>query len=221
MKELIIFDLDGTLINTIEDLAAATNYALDQCGFQKHPIESYSMMVGNGVMRLIERALPEESRTPEIMDKMRKHFTAYYDSHCTEKSKPYNGIQELLEDLSTEGIKLAVASNKYQSAVDRIIRHYFPMIPWTAIEGHKDGFPTKPDPSIVFEILSLNPTAKSKVLYVGDSGVDMTTAQRACVESAGVTWGFRDEEELRRNFADHIVSTPAEIFRLATKNDDF
>lgn len=219
MKQLVIFDLDGTLVNTIDDLAEATNYALKQCGFPKHSLEAYPMMVGNGVLRLIERALPEDVRNGETIGKMQHHFVEYYDKHCTNLSRPYPGVSELVEDLVSEGIKIAVASNKYQAAVDRIVRHYFPNVIWSAIEGQKPGVPTKPDPSIVFEILSIVPTPKTKVLYVGDSGVDMVTAQRACVESVGVTWGFRSEEELKENYADYIVSTTAEIFRLATKKD--
>lgn len=221
MRELIIFDLDGTLINTIADLADATNYALQACGFPSHPSEMYPLFVGNGVVRLIERALPEEARTPETIEKVRRHFIKYYDEHCTEKSQPYPGIRDLLKDLNSEGIKLAVASNKYQKAVDKIIRHYFPDVEWVAIEGHKDGVPHKPDPSIVFEILSISPTPKSKVLYVGDSGTDMTTAQRACVDSVGVTWGFRPKIELERGYATHIVSDPDDIFTLAIQPDPF
>ena len=109
------------------------------------------------------------------------------------------------------GLKLAVASNKYQAAVVSLIRHYFPDINWCAVEGQKEGVPTKPDPSIVFEILAKCPTRKSKVLYVGDSGVDMETARRACVESIGVSWGFRPTSELKSAYANHIISSPAEI----------
>ncbi|MCH5318933.1 MAG: HAD family hydrolase [Paramuribaculum sp.] len=221
MKELIIFDLDGTLVNTIADLAEATNYALGKCGYPLHSRESYPMMVGNGVLRLIERALPEDARTKETIEKVRSHFTEYYDEHCTDLSRPYPGMAELLKDLVDEGIKVAVASNKYQSAVDKIIRHYFPDIEWSAIEGHKAGMPVKPDPSIVFEILSIVPTRKQKVLYVGDSGVDMQTARRACVDSVGVTWGFRPEKELTDNFADRIVNNTDEIYRIATAKDPF
>lgn len=221
MKQLVIFDLDGTLVNTIDDLGQATNYALQKCGFATHPIESYPMMVGNGVLRLLERALPEESRNKETIEKMQREFIDHYDKHCVDLSKPYPGIARLLSDLADEGIKLAVASNKYQAAVDKIIRHFFPDIPWAAIEGQKPGVPVKPDPSVVFEILSVAPTPKASVLYVGDSGVDMVTARRACVRSVGVTWGFRSEAELKENFADDIVTTPQEIFTMATAPDPF
>ena len=127
---------------------------------------------------------------------------------------PYEGIPELLNTLSQRGIKLAVASNKYQEAVEQLIKHYFPNENWVAIEGHKDGYQVKPDPSIVFDILLKSPTPKDEVLYIVDSGIDMETARRACVDSVGVTWGFRPISELRYHYADHIVNHPSEILDL-------
>lgn len=215
MKQLVIFDLDGTLLNTIADLGNAANHALERAGLPLHSITAYPRFVGNGVRRLIERVLPEGLRTPEKVDELLAYFKEYYDSHLHVDTVPYPGIPELLTELTRRDIKVAVASNKYQSAVDRLIGHFFPDIPWAAVEGQKEGFPTKPDPSIVFEILSLVPTPKSEVLYVGDSGVDMETARRACVASVGVTWGFRPLEELLANHADQIAGTPNQILRLA------
>lgn len=214
MKKLVIFDLDGTLLNTIADLAAASNYALEQCGYPTHAPATYPYFVGNGVTKLLERILPEEDRNDVTLQKMRTHFTEYYDEHCTDLTVPYPGIPELLDSLTAEGVNIAVASNKYQSAVSQLIEKFFPQYQWAAVEGNKEGWPVKPDPSIVFDILSKCPTSKSDVLYVGDSGVDMDTARRACVESCGVTWGFRPESELRDHYADHIVTTPAELLRL-------
>lgn len=215
MKQLVIFDLDGTLLNTISDLGAAANHALVQCGFPTHPISAYPRFVGSGIARLLERVLPESARTPERAVTMRRYFTEYYNTHMADQTVPYAGIPELLADLTARGIKVAVASNKYQSAVEELIRHYFPQITFAAVEGQKEGVPVKPDPSIVFEILGKVPTPKSDVLYVGDSGIDMETARRACVESAGVTWGFRPVAELRAAYADHIVETPESLLRLA------
>lgn len=215
MKELVIFDLDGTLLNTISDLGDAANYALKQAGLPTHSPQTYPRMVGNGVRKLIERVLPESMRTTEMVDDRLKDFMGYYDEHMTDKTVPYPGIPELLADLTQRGIKVAVASNKYKAAVERLINHYFPNIPWAAIEGQQEGIPTKPDPSIVFEILSECPTPKAKVLYVGDSGVDMETARRACVESCGVTWGFRPLSELIDHHADHTADTTSQLLRLA------
>jgi len=216
MKHLVIFDLDGTLLNSIADLGAAANYALTQCGYPTHPIASYPKFVGSGVTKLLERVLPESSRTEERIEVMRGYFKEYYGEHMADYTEPYPGIPELLQQLTQRGIAVAVASNKYQSAVEHLIHHYFPEIAWAAIEGQKDGVPVKPDPSIVFEILAKRPTPKADVLYVGDSGIDMETARRACVESVGVTWGFRPVTELREHYADHIADTTGTILRLAT-----
>ncbi len=215
MKQLVIFDLDGTLLNTIADLGAAANHALVQCGFPTHPISAYPRFVGSGLARLLERVLPESARTPARAGTRRRYFTEYYNAHMADQTVPYAGIPELLSDLTARGIKVAVASNKYQSAVEELINHYFPQITFAAVEGQKEGVPVKPDPSIVFEILGKVPTPKTDVLYVGDSGIDMETARRACVESAGVTWGFRPVAELRTAYADHIVETPESLLRLA------
>lgn len=215
MKRLVIFDLDGTLLNTIDDLGTASNYALQKCGYPTHAISSYPYFVGNGVTRLLERVLPEDERTPDNVNILRRYFKDYYDHHLTDLSRPYPGIKDLLSQLRDNDIRIAVASNKYQSAVETLIGHFFPEVEWAAVEGQKDDVPTKPDPSIVFTILGKVPTPKAEVLYVGDSGVDMETARRACVESVGVTWGFRPIKELRSYYADHIVHSTDEILRLA------
>ena len=217
MKKLIIFDLDGTLLNTIADLGHAANYALEQCGYPTHPISSYPKYVGSGIMKLLERVLPESAASEERVQALRPYFIEYYNDHIADDTVPYAGIPELLQALTDSGIKVAVASNKYQAAVEKLMKLYFPTIPFAATEGQKEGIPVKPDPSIVFEILGKVHTPKADVLYVGDSGIDMTTARRACVESVGVTWGFRPVSELRAALADHIVETPSTILRLATE----
>ncbi len=211
MKRLVIFDLDGTLLDTIADLGAATNAALAAAGFPTHSIDSYRMMVGNGVRRLIERAVPADKNVPETVDGLLSAFRAYYDGHLHDFTKPYAGIPELLEELHAREIAIAVASNKYESAVKRLIAHFFPDIPFAAVCGNIEGVPVKPDPSIVFRVLTESPAPKADVLYAGDSGVDIETARRACVESVGVTWGFRPLRELTGAYADHIVGRPSEI----------
>ncbi len=211
MKTYVIFDLDGTLLNTIDDLATATNYALRELGFPQHGLWVYPDMVGNGVSRLMERALPEDARSEKNVNEMLAAFKRYYDDHCCDATKPYPGIPELLEELSARGVNLAVTSNKYQEAVTKLIHHFFPTANFRAILGNEEGIPRKPDPSIVFKALSMCPTPKADVLYVGDSGVDMETARRACVESVGVGWGFRSIHELKEAYADHIISTPSQI----------
>ena len=215
MKRLIIFDLDGTLLNTIADLGNACNYALKKKGLSEHPLSSYNYMVGNGIRRLMERAAPDASEG--MIDSLLCDFREYYDRHCTDCTKPYPGIPELLATLREKGVSVAVASNKYQAAAEQIVRHFFPDIEFAAIRGEQQGCPRKPDPSILFAILGSHPTPKAEVLMVGDSAVDMETARRACVDSAGVTWGFRPVSELRNAYATHIVSNPVEIITLATE----
>ena len=214
MKELIIFDLDGTLINSIADLGTATNYALRQNGYPEHELSKFNMLVGNGVSKLIEHALPETERTCKNIERIKKDFKTYYNEHNTDLTQPYPGIPELLETLQQKGIKMAVASNKYFEATEVLVKHFFPTINFVAIEGQREGIPVKPDPSIVFSILAQAKERKADSLYVGDSGVDMETARRACIDSVGVTWGFRPEKELVEYHAGHIVSKPAEIEKI-------
>ena len=219
MKKLAIFDLDGTLLNTIEDLGYAANHALQAHGYPTHSIASYPFFVGNGVRRLIERVLPEDARTEATIDRLLVTFKEYYNDHNTDYTKPYEGIPELLSLLSSRGVAIAVASNKYQAATEKLISHFFPTLAFIAVEGQKEGVPVKPDPSIVFEILAKAKTPKADTIYIGDSGVDMETARRACVDSVGVTWGFRPEKELVENHADTIVNSPGDIEKLVFSND--
>ncbi len=217
MKKLAIFDLDGTLLNTIDDLGHAANHALETCGYPTHDIGAYRFYVGNGVGRLLERVLPPDHRTPEKVAQLRQIFQDYYDRHLWVHTRPYPGIEDLLIELAARGVKLAVASNKYQSATSALIARFFPRLPFEAVHGMRLDIPAKPDPSIVFNVLLNVPTPKADVIYIGDSGVDMETARRACVESVGVTWGFRPVSELRQFLAEHIISDPADLLPLITK----
>lgn len=214
MKKLVIFDLDGTLVNTVDDLGSACNHALEEMGFPTHSLTSYTRMVGNGVTALIERALPPDAVRQRLIEAMRTRFIEYYNEHLHDRSVPYPGIPELLEELTARDIKLAVASNKYQSATTQIVNHFFPNIPWVSIMGSRDMVPLKPDPSIIFSILLDYPVPKAEILYVGDSAVDMETGYRACIDRVGVTWGFRGRSELVAAHADYIVNTPEEILAL-------
>ena len=196
MKKLVIFDLDGTLLDTIADLAVATNHALKQLGYPTHKTEVIRTFVGNGINKLLERALPANERTEENVMRMRTHFIPYYDAHNADLSAPYPGIVSLLEALQEKGLQLAVASNKYQEATAKLVEQYFPTISFIEVLGQRDGIAVKPDPIIVFDILKKTDVSKEEVLYVGDSGVDMQTAQNAGVDAVAVTWGFRPRTEL-------------------------
>ena len=214
MKKLVIFDLDGTLLNTIADLAHSTNYALNKLGYPTHEIEKYNFMVGNGIDKLFERALPEGEKSKENVLRVRKEFVPYYDIHNADDSRPYPGIPELLSYLQDAGIQITVASNKYQAATQKLIDHYFPEIHFTAVFGQREGIKVKPDPTVVFDILEIAKVTKEEVLYVGDSGVDMQTAANAGVTACGVTWGFRPRAELEEFSPQYIVDTAEEIKRL-------
>ncbi|KAA6320328.1 Phosphoglycolate phosphatase [termite gut metagenome] len=211
MKQLVIFDLDGTLLNTIADLAQSTNHALRQLGFPIHTEEAYNFMVGNGINKLFERALPEDERTETNVLRIRTAFIPYYDKHNVDNTHPYPGIVELLQTLQEEGKMIGVASNKYHAATLKLISHYFPEVSFTAVLGQREGIAPKPNPAIVYAIMKMAKTSKDKVLYVGDSGVDMQTAKNSGVTSCGVTWGFRPRSELEEFHPDFMVDNAQEI----------
>lgn len=212
--KLVIFDLDGTLINSVTDLAIATNYALQYFGLPIHTEDEYRYFVGNGVNLLLYRALPEEYKNDEWVQRMREIMLPYYSEHCTDKTAPYKGISSLLNRLCNSNIKIAVASNKYQAATTAMVKHYFPEIPFVATFGQRDGVPIKPDPAIVSEILSIADVDIKEVLYVGDTAVDMQTANRAGVTAVGVTWGVRPRAELEAEKPRFVVDTVTELERV-------
>ena len=213
MKQLVIFDLDGTLINTIADLADSVNLALKAMGFPAHPYNEYPYFVGNGIYKLIERALPPENRDEHTIRSVKERFMEHYMLHNTDKSTVYDGIDELLQTLARKGVALAVASNKVNDATVAMIRHFFPDIPFASVIGQRDGVPTKPNPAIVEDILSATGIDKKEVLYVGDSGVDIQTAHNAGLTAVGVTWGLRPRSELEQNKADIIINSPEELLK--------
>ena len=215
MKKLIIFDLDGTLLNTIADLATSVNFALTKNNFPQHDIADYNLFIGNGINKLLERALPRNSRNDETIRNIKKEFFLHYNNHNTDLTTPYEGIHFILQELQTKGIKLAVASNKYHEGTVRLTRHYFPDIDFVAVLGQRENIPIKPNPAIVNEILSISGIKADSALYAGDSGVDMETAKNSGVTSIGVTWGFRPREELDKFSPDYIIYYPFEILRIA------
>lgn len=210
---LIIFDLDGTLLNTIDDLAHACNHALMQSGFPMHAIEEYPALVGNGVKNLIRRALPDNERTEENVERVYTAFVPYYDAHNADYTRPYEGIVELLQNLKQAGHTLAVASNKYQAATEKIVNQLFPSI-FDVILGEREGIARKPDPQIVYDIFRMThhtSNTTSSVLYVGDSLVDMETAQNAQLPFIACSWGFVSRQQLLQAGATHIIDYPAEL----------
>jgi len=221
MTELIIFDLDGTLLNTLDDLADCTNYVLQKNGFPTHETDAFKYFVGNGVEMLLSRALPKDI-TETAISEVFKQFMHYYELHKSDKTAPYNGIVEMLEKLQEKGILLAVATNKPHDLLPELMNHYFPTIKWTAVFGNRKNVPVKPHPQIVYDILE---TVKhyrgvaygistENIIYVGDTAVDMETAQNAGIAKVGVLWGFRTKEELEQNHADYIIAQPQELIKI-------
>ena len=205
----IIFDLDGTLLNKIDDLGYACNYALEQTGYATHPIADYPRMVGNGINNLIRRALPLDQQTEENILRVRAYFVPYYNEHNCDYTRPYEGITELLAALKAQGHKLAVASNKYQAATEKIVNHFFPGI-FDVILGEREGIERKPNPQIVYDILSsLN--ANRSTLYIGDSLVDRDTAANANVPFVACSWGFVNRDTLIANGVGRIIDQPQEL----------
>lgn len=212
---IIIFDLDGTLINTIDDLGQACNYALSACSFPTHKIEDYPQLVGNGINKLIERALPEKLRQEETVMQVREYFVPYYDEHNCDYTRPYEGIPQLLKTLKEQGHYLAVASNKYQAATEKIVAQLFPGI-FDIVLGERENIARKPDPQIVYDILSTLNTQLSTTncLYIGDSLVDAQTAKAANLPFVACTWGFCTHEQLQSASPDYMVNHPNEILTL-------
>lgn len=278
MTKLVIFDLDGTLLDTVEDLGNATNYALRMCGFPERPLKDYYQLVGRGIYNLFRSAMqapdeagvsasdasnapvpgeagaptsdaskapvPDEAMAPvpdeAMVHKMASYFLPYYGEHMCDCTRPYPGIPEMLASLAAAGIQVALASNKYQEGAEKLIRRFFPEIPFMKVLGQREGQPIKPDPQVVFQIMATEPEAgphslptarqpidpvvgpqslpsdrqtfaPEDVAYVGDSNVDMQTGLNAGVRTIGVTWGFRDRAELEAFHPFAVVDTVQEL----------
>ena len=210
MYKLVIFDLDGTLLNTLGDLAAAGNYALAQMGKPQHPLEAYKLFVGNGIPKLIERILPADSTDAEREETYRI-FNEYYSAHKADRTVPYDGIKELLGQLNAQGVTCVVNTNKAHEFSDELLKAAFGDDIRDLI-GFGAGFPAKPAPDAAEELCRRYGADKSEALYVGDSSVDMQTAAAAGLDACAVLWGFRSYEELSAFSPKHIVSNSEELY---------
>lgn len=214
MIKLVIFDLDGTLLDTIGDLSAACDAMLALHGFPRHTQEGYRRMVGNGIRRLVERSLPEDRRDEQTVERARRSFVEYYVEHIDVFTRPYDGIETVLKELSECGVKMAVVSNKFQRGTERLIGRFFGDTEFVAVFGQREGIPLKPDPCSDFEIMRIAGVGCDETLHVGDSAVDIAAAKAAGVRSVGVSWGFRPREELELGGADRIIDAPEELIEV-------
>ncbi len=210
MYNTFIFDLDGTLLNTLDDLAASVNYALRTHGMPERTLDEVRSFVGNGVRLLMERAIPEGSANPRFEETFAT-FRAYYMEHSLDTTRPYDGIPEMIHALKQRGCRLAVVSNKFYAATQELIRHFFPEITVAIGEHEAEGIRKKPAPDTVFEALRQLGVGKEKAVYVGDSDVDLQTAHNSGLPCISVLWGFRDHDFLLANGATIFISRPEEL----------
>lgn len=206
-----VFDMDGTLLNTLDDLAHCANTVLEAHGFQAHPVAAYRTFVGSGARNLIIRALPDTARDDRLIDTCLAAFKTRYDKHWADQTQVYEGLPELLDQLSDKDLKLAILTNKPQPFADLCVDRFLGHWTWSIVQGQQEGLAIKPDAAIsqrVTNALQVDPT---EVLYLGDSDVDMFTAKNAGYQAIGVSWGFRTVEELARAGADRIIHQPDEL----------
>lgn len=204
MFKTVLFDLDGTLLNSLQDIAIAGNRTLEVLGYPTHPVNAYNQMVGSGGAQLIKRMLPQDKQGDSTMQLALELYRKYYRPNMMNYTAPYPGIVPMLANLKSAGVQLGVLSNKSNDAVQNIVQHYFPAT-FDAVMGHAPGFEIKPDPASVLHLMQTMDAAKENTLYCGDSDVDIFTARNAGITSCGVLWGFRGEEELYNAGAGYLA----------------
>ena len=209
--QAVLFDLDGTLLDTLEDLATAANRVLAAKSLPLHPIDAFRTFVGDGLATLVERILPEDQRSTEMVTEMVAAFAEEYARNWHERSVPYPGIAPLLDQLTAQGLRLSILSNKPDAFTRLCVRQLLPDWHFDPLLGQRPGVPKKPDPAAAFEIARLLGLQPAEILYVGDSGVDMHTALAAGMDAVGVLWGFRSADELRQAGAHHLIARPEEL----------
>lgn len=209
--QAVIFDLDGTLLNTLGDLRNAVNYALRRRGWPERTTEEVCAFVGNGIRNLMRLSMPE-GMSDDVIDAGLAEFYEYYSAHMQDETVPYDGIMELLRQLKADGKKIGILSNKVHTAAVPLCRHYFGDLP-DVIFGERPCVPRKPDPTSCLELMEKLGVTREETVYVGDSGVDMNTARNAGLLACGVTWGFRSRQVLLTSGANLLIDTPAGLLR--------
>lgn len=212
MIKAVLFDLDGTLVDSLSDLALSTNFALKSLGFPEHKTEMYKYFVGDGMIKLIERALPDDKRSEEIISKCHEIFINHYRVHYADNLKVYDGICELLKELCSRGYRLAVISNKVQEMTSVIVSSLFPDV-FDLAYGKQENFAAKPDGQLTLRAMEELAVKPCECIFVGDSGMDMKTALNTGAKPVGVLWGFRTRQELISSGAELLLNTPEELLK--------
>ncbi|MBW2323290.1 MAG: HAD family hydrolase [Deltaproteobacteria bacterium] len=209
----VMFDLDGTLLNTLEDITDSMNTVIEREGFQTHSTEAYKYFIGDGVEAMVRRALPSNQQEETMIAKLMKRYRTEYHKNWSNKTKPYDGITDLLEALEEKGLRLAILSNKPDEPTKLMVSHYFSNQKFDVVQGAKSDMPRKPDPKAALEIASRLSIETDQFFYLGDTATDMKTAVAAGMYPVGVSWGFRTQEELRGNGAKLIIDKPTDLLR--------
>lgn len=217
MIDLVIFDLDGTLVNSLDDLADSVNTVLARHGYPGHGIEEYRRFVGNGTLKLIERALPADQLEEDIIKTVHSEFSELYSANCLNKTAPYDGIAQVVEIIRAKNIKTAVASNKTDAFAKKIVTELFGEGMFDMVIGQTDVFPKKPEPDVIFHIMDKLGARPEKTIYVGDSDVDVLTGHNAGLPVCGCCWGFRKREELEKAGADYLLETSYDLVKIIDK----
>ena len=217
--KLVIFDLDGTLLDTIDDLKEAVNHAMGLRGFPTFTRDEVMAMVGHGARNLMRKALPVGQKDDDMVDIAYNDFRAYYITHIDTYTKPFPRIQDLLTKLHQEGVMLAVASNKFQEGTEHLIKEFFPEIPFVAVLGGRPDFPLKPDPEIVGEVLRKAGVRKEETVMVGDSDTDMETAANGGIKGIAVGWGYRDMKNMTNWGIGSSTGSETEFFMANTVDE--
>lgn len=214
MVKLVLFDLDGTLLNTLDDLADSCNYMLEEYGFPTYETEKYKYFVGNGMPNLVERIIPEDKYSDELHKECLAFFKKRYSQHYMDKTRAYDGIKELVAELKNKGYKVGIVSNKAHEATEVIVDKLLGSDLFDTVNGKREGYSTKPDPTLTLKVIGDMGCSPHETVFIGDSGMDAKTAVNVGCTGIGVLWGFRDEAELRENGAHYTVNKPQEILRI-------
>lgn len=213
MIRAVLFDLDGTLTNTLDDIADAMNRALRMHGLPEWPVDAYRYLVGNGAKILARRAVREEQ---QLAPSVQRAYQAYYETHTQVKTQPYEGVAELLAALQAKKLPMAVFSNKPDADTKNVVAHFFPGIRWAVVRGQVEGVPVKPDPAGALAVASAMGVSPEEVLYVGDTGTDMACALNAGMHPVGALWGFRTAQELTESGAEGLAAHPLDVLKFLT-----